>query len=78
MPPHLTEADVFAAATPRDGVFPSLLVHARIACAETGGITPVRLGVDATTGAPMVVRCGRFGHRPVTCDQRCLIPALPD
>lgn len=78
MPPYLTEADVFAAATPADGVTRAPQAHARIACPETGGIKRVLLGVDSLTGAPVVVRCGRFGNRSVTCDQRCLSPAPPD
>ena len=44
----------------------------RLVCPELGNLKRVLLEGDVD-GVPRVLRCDRFGHREVTCDQTCLL-----
>ena len=72
MKAELTEAWLFAAATPdiKPAVLPT--VRARVACPETGGVNRVRLAVDPVSGHPAVIWCERYDQRSMSCGRGCV------
>lgn len=62
--------DVPAPPTPA----PSKARQARLVCPETGNLKRVWLDT-AADGTPTIIRCDRFGHREITCNRACLLPA---